>query len=479
MRDFFRELSRRAVAAGARPAIVGPAHTFSYQDLLSRIRAGAQWAQALPNRVGLLFGGAADCLVADLALSFAGKELVPLPAFFSDAQLAHIIATTALSHVVSDKVCGDRARRLGLMASELGAAADCGREPAADARRIIFTSGSTGRPKGVRLSARQVLASTAALAEATGAGADDRYLSLLPSALLLEQIAGIYVPLSVGAAVHLPDGSFGGPHPRSIASMIEEAKPTATVLVPELLMAWLRDLTALDRSAPRSLKYVAVGGAPVPAQLASAAWARGLPVYQGYGLSECCSVVCLNRPGDPGLGTVGRPLPGVRVTIESGEIVVDGPTVMDGYLTEPAVAGPWPTGDLGSFDPGGRLIVKGRKDNVIVTSAGRNVSPEWVEDLIAADPRIRRCVVVEHDGALAVVITPVDKSITTWTAPLRQILSDTTRTAPDYAKPRQCLVLSDQEFAELDLLTANGRPRRSAIRALVTQRSRLLADQLT
>jgi hypothetical protein len=62
---------------------------------------------------------------------------------------------------------------------------------------------------------------------------------------------------------------------------------------------------------------------------------------------------------------------------------------------------------------------------------------------------------------------------------LRQILTDTPRTAPDYAKPRQCLVLSDQEFGELDLLTANGRPRRSAIRSLVAQRSRLLADQLT
>ncbi len=159
------------------------------------------------------------------------------------------------------------------------------------------------------------MASASALAEATGAGADDRYLSLLPSALLLEQIAGIYVPLSVGACVHLPDGSFGGPRPRSIAGMVEEAKPTATVLVPELLTAWLHELTTLDRAPPPSLKYVAVGGAPVPARLASAAWARGLPVYQGYGLSECCSVVCVNRPGDPGLGTVGRPLAGVHVTI--------------------------------------------------------------------------------------------------------------------------------------------------------------------
>ena len=86
---------------------------------------------------------------------------------------------------------------------------------------------------------------------------------------------------------------------------------------------------------------------------------------------------------------------------------------------------------------------------------------------------------VEHEGALAVVMTCADNSITTCTAAMRQILADATRTAPDYAKPRQCLVLSDQEFAELDLLTPNGRPRHSAIRSLVAARSRLLADQLT
>ena len=206
---------------------------------MSRIRAGAEWAQVLPDRVGLLFGSAADCLVADLALSFAGKELVPLPACFSDAQLAHIIATAALSHVVCDDVRSS-SPQAGTGGERAGRTADCGREPAADARRIIFTSGSTGRPKGVRLSARQVLASASALADATGASADDRYLSLLPSALLLEQVdPGIYVPLSVGACVHLPEGSFGGPHPRSIAGMVEDAIPTATVLVPALLTAWM------------------------------------------------------------------------------------------------------------------------------------------------------------------------------------------------------------------------------------------------
>jgi long-subunit acyl-CoA synthetase (AMP-forming) len=153
--------------------------------------------------------------------------------------------------------------------------------------------------------------------------------------------------------------------------------------------------------------------------------------------------------------------------------------VMNGYLTEPDTSGPWPTGDLGSFDPDGYLVVKGRKDNVIVTGEGRNVSPEWIEDMIAADRRIKRCIVVEHHGKLISVVTPVDKSITTCIGPLREMVVDAVRHAPDYAKPRQCLILTDDDFRKFDLLTPNGRPRRAAIRGLVAERSRFLSGQLT
>ncbi len=152
---------------------------------------------------------------------------------------------------------------------------------------------------------------------------------------------------------------------------------------------------------------------------------------------------------------------------------------MDGYLSEPPVAGPWPTGDLGSFDPAGRLIVKGRKDNVIVTSAGRNVSPRvgrGADRRQFPHPALRRG---RARGCPRGRGAARDKSITTSTAAVRQILADAASNAPDYAKPRQCLVLSDQELGELDLLTPNGRPRRSAIRSLVAERSRLSAAQLT
>jgi long-chain acyl-CoA synthetase len=478
MRDFFRQLSRRGAALGDKPAIVAPGCTYSYRSLLNRIRDGAEWARGLPARVGLLSGKTADSLVADLALSFAGKELVPLPAFFSDSQLAHIIRTARLTHAVSDSVWGDRASRLGLTTSELGALAASGSEPAAEARRIIFTSGSTGEPKGVRLSSRQVLASATAIAQATDASVADRYLSVLPNALLLEQIAGVYVPFLVGASVHLPPASFGGPNAASIASIAEETRPTVTVLVPELLVAWLNELESLSQFGPPSLRYIAVGGAPVPDRLASDAWRRGLPIHEGYGLSECCSVVSVNRTNHRGPGTTGQPLAGVQVTIEQGEIIVSGPTVMDGYLTEPDTSGVWATGDLGSFDPHGRLVVQGRKDNIIVTNTGRNVSPEWIEEMVRADRRIKRCILVEQEGELVSVITPVDESITACTPALHQILVHASGAAPEYAKPRRCLVLSDQEVRDLDLVTPLGRPRRSAIRSVVAERRHFLSGRL-
>jgi len=477
MRAFFEKLSGRLPVGGLQPAVVRPGLCLTYRDLIARTREGAEWSRALPSRVGLLFTGMADHMLADLALSYAGKEIVPLPSFFSDAQLAHIVRSTKIAHVLCDAVSIARARGLGLIAAELGAAPCASNEPALESRRVIFTSGSTGQPKGVRIASRQILASVGALAEATGARPDDRYLSLLPSALLLEQIAGIYLPLFVGGCICLPAPS-SSPVAGSLCGIAEGANPTATVLVPDLLAAWCRELEQRNRRGPQSLRYIAVGGAPVSQSLLKAARRRGLPVHEGYGLSECCSVVTLNRPGDQETGTSGRPLAGTQVTIEDGEIIVAGPTVMDGYFGEADIPPRWPTGDLGRVDRAGRLIVEGRKDNLIVTAAGRNVSPEWIEGMIAEDHSISRCVVVEHEGALVAVVTPARASIVGHgRADLLAAVANATRHAPTYAKPRRCLIVTDTELHALDMFTSNGRPRRAAIRTLVGERSRCLDAQ--
>ena len=475
MHEFFEGLLHQAAVAGDNAALVSANGALSYRTLLERVRGHAQWATRLPHRVGLLFTKGADCVVCDLALSFAGKELVPLPEFFSDAQLLHIAQVAELSDVVADQASAERVKRLGLTAHELDAESVTNIAPVTGAGRVIFTSGTTGKPKGVCLSGRQLLASVAALAEASGASAADRYLSVLPNALLLEQIAGTYLPLSSGAAIHLPGVLASSPEGQLTAA--ERAGATATVLVPELLAAWVEELQARGSRAAGSLRFIAVGGAPVSQHLATAAWQHGLPVYEGYGLSECSSVVSVNRPDARRAGTVGRPLSQVAVDIDEGEIVVSGPTVMNGYFGEPRISGSWHTGDLGHFDAEGFLIVTGRKDNVIVTAAGRNISPEWVEDLIAADSRVRRCVVVAHERELVALIIPTDASVCSDSSAMQNLVASAAGDLPDYAKPRRYLAMSDQEFRRLNLLTANARPRRFEVSQVVAERSRSLQLQ--
>ncbi len=462
MREFFDSLARRAAADGNRTAIVSGNAILSYAALCGKVRAMAAAATDLPERVGLLVSQGADGIVFDLALSFAGKEIVPLPEFFSEAQLTHIARKTGLTHAATDAASADRVQRLGLVAHPLGAAAVPGMTPASEARRIIFTSGTTGTPKGVCLSGAQMLASAEALAEASSATGRDRYLSVLPNSLLLEQIAGIYLPLSVGATVVLP-GAHGSFRASQLADCVEQSKATATVLVPELLYAWLNELRIAARRAPSSLRFVAVGGASVSAQLADEAWSRGLPIYEGYGLSECCSVVCVNRPGARHAGTVGRPLKNVQIAIDDGEIVVSGPTVMRGYVGEPPANGTWRTGDLGALDDAGFLRIIGRKDNVIVTGAGRNVSPEWIEQVIEASGRVKRCVVVGHRQELAALIVPKNASLCGNDLALRDLVADATHQLPDYARPRRYAAMTEQQLGRLDLFTPNQRPRRSLI----------------
>src|ERR1700719_4088771 len=174
MHEFFEALLHQAAVAGTNAALVSANGVLSYRALVERVRGHAQWATRLPHRVGLLFAKGMDCVICDLALSFAGKELVPLPEFFSDAQLLHIAQAAQLSDVVADRASADRAMRLGLTVHQLDAESVINIAPAAGAGRIIFTSGTTGKPKGVCLSGRQLLASVAALAEASHASATDR-----------------------------------------------------------------------------------------------------------------------------------------------------------------------------------------------------------------------------------------------------------------------------------------------------------------
>jgi long-subunit acyl-CoA synthetase (AMP-forming) len=149
---------------------------------------------------------------------------------------------------------------------------------------------------------------------------------------------------------------------------------------------------------------ICCGGAPVHPEVLHHLADLGIPIYEGYGLSENSSVVSWNRPGAARIGTVGTPLPHVEVRLAADdEILVRSTSLFDGYTRDDPSSCPvdeqgWlHTGDLGAIDDDGFLRVTGRKKNMIITSSGRNIAPEWVEAQYATIPGVSAVAVVGNE----------------------------------------------------------------------------------
>jgi long-subunit acyl-CoA synthetase (AMP-forming) len=477
MRQLFDSMKRHAAEAGDLTAVSDPHGQLSRRALFARVVALAADLKAKPRTVGIYAPNGVAWVIAQLACALAGKIAVPLPTFFSPAQLGHVVRDASVELILAAEQAAALAVQSGVPTNvidihRLGAAVPgAGLPDVIDGfGQIIYTSGSTGQPKGVRHQSGQIAWSAAALGSATGARATDSYLSVLPLPLLLETICSIFIPASLGAYVHFDVGlaeRIGRGDATGIAKAFETHRPTMSVLVPQLLKHWVAELEAVSQTAPSSLRFVAVGGAPVPNQLANAAWRSGIPVHEGYGLSECCSVVAVNRPGERRPGTVGQPLSGLSVSIDEGEIVVDGPSITDGYLRQKSANRPWRTGDLGEIDRDGFITVQGRKDSLLVTSFGRNVSPEWIETMLLADLRIALCTVTGHgEPHLTALLIPTPQGADWFAkatrADILELLSRLCSDAPEYAVPRACVVVSLEDALNNQLLS-NGRPIRDKI----------------
>jgi long-subunit acyl-CoA synthetase (AMP-forming) len=480
MQRLFDSMKRHASEAGELLAVSDQHGQLSRRELFARVTALAGDLKGQPRTIGICAPNGLGWVIAQLACAFAGKIVVPLPTFFSPAQLGHVVRDASVELVLASEQTTALAAQSGVPTDvidihRLGA----GLPDVIDGfGQIIYTSGSTGQPKGVRHQSGQIAWSAAALASATGAGATDSYLSVLPLPLLLETICSIFIPTSLGAYVHFDTAladQVGRGDATGIAKAFETHRPTMSVLVPQLLKRWVAELQAVSQTASPSLRYVAVGGAPVPKQVADAAWGLGIPVHEGYGLSECCSVVAVNRPKERRPGTVGQPLEGLSVSIDDGEIVVDGPSVTDGYLGQGPANKPWRTGDLGEIDRDGFVTVHGRKDSLLVTSFGRNVSPEWIETMLLADPRIAFCTVAGHgEPHLTVLLIPSPQGAA-WLAQatradILELLSDRCSDAPKYAVPRAYVIVSIEQALSHQLLS-NGRPIRKKIGKFVLERA--------
>ncbi|MGE4405207.1 AMP-binding protein [Pseudomonas sp.] len=441
----------------------------SYAELRHEVAARAGRLEALGvQRVALALDNGLDWALWDLALLRAGLVCVPLPGFFSPAQQAHVLQHAGVDCLIGTAgpltaCAGFEQHEPGLFLRQPIAATPV----PAGTLKITYTSGTTGQPKGVCLDARAQLAVAESLWQASSPCDIRHHLCVLPLATLLENIAGLYAPLLAGARVELRalaevgfSGSAGFDLPRFLATL-NESRPHSLILLPQLLLA-LVSAAEQGLPLPPSLRFIAVGGGRVAPQLLERAERLGLPVYEGYGLSECASVVCLNTPGARRIGTVGRPLPHVEVRLaEDGEVLVRGPRML-GYLGEPALDDEWlASGDLGHFEDG-FLILHGRKKHQFVTAYGRNVNPEWVEAELVQQAPIAQAWL--HGEALAQnVAVLVPRRADCSDAELARAVERVNVGLPDYARAHHWLRAAEPFCSDNGLATANGRLRRPAL----------------
>ncbi len=315
-----------------------------------------------------------------------------------------------------------------------------------DLATVIYTSGTTGPPKGVMLTHANFIANYLGAREYIKASDEDIALSFLPLCHVFERLAGYYFMTFHGAVIAYATSM------QTVAEDIQVVRPTISAAVPRFyekvharilervaqaspaaqrlfrscvnaglersrcclqgkrpsLKLSLRYALArrivfnkLRKSLGGRLRFFISGGAPLGQELAEFFYSAGVLILEGYGLTETSPVIAVNREDDFKFGTVGKPLPNVEVKLaEDGEILTQGPCVMKGYFeneqaTAEVMKGGWfHTGDIGVFTDDGHLKITDRKKDIIVTSGGKNVSPQNIENLILTDPLFAQAVVI-------------------------------------------------------------------------------------
>jgi long-chain acyl-CoA synthetase len=314
-----------------------------------------------------------------------------------------------------------------------------------DLASIIYTSGTTGRPKGVMLSHGNFISNIKSLDTVVPFTDTDLVLSFLPLSHVLERTA-TFLSLYNGASIAYAESV------ESVAENLVEVRPTIMVSVPRLfekiyqkimdqvlagsaLKKWLffwalkigKDAAARTIAGERvpkrlafrrglarrlvfskisaktggRIKFFVCGGAPISPDIVEFFYAMGLIILPGYGLTETSPVLSGNTLDDYRFGTVGKPIPGVEIRIAAdGEILARGENVMLGYYkseaeTAEAMSGGWfHTADIGHLDSDGFLIITDRKKDLLVTSGGKNVAPQPIENLLQMNLYIRSAVIL-------------------------------------------------------------------------------------
>lgn len=445
-----------------RPALVTATEVLTYGDLGRRARGLVDHldGMGLAGRpVALVPTLRPETVVAIYALLELGSPIVLLHPRLTSGERAALVSTAGAA-LVLDETWTDR--DLPEATPRAAAAPRIHDEEAPMA--ILFTSGSSGSPKGVVLSRRAFGAAAAASAANLDWRADDRWLLCMPVA----HVGGLSViTRCLAARVPVVLSAWTG-SVEALLGNVARQRATILSLVPTMLARILED--GPERPFPEHVRAVFIGGDAARPSLVRAAAASHVPVLTTYGLTEACSQVATQVYGEPPSfdGAIGPPLPGVEVRIEGGEIQVRGANMFSGYFPldrgpSPFLEGGWfPTGDLGELDEGGRLRIRGRRSDLIITG-GENVDPAEVERSLASCPGVRDVCVFgvadERWGQIvAAAIVPLDGAAAPSLASIAQYASESLAA---HKRPRAAAL------CEALVLNATGKIDRRATAALV------------
>lgn len=388
--------------------------------------------------------------------------------------------------------------------------------PPNDLATIIYTSGTTGNPKGVMLSHGNILENSRGALSVAEIFPGDTFLSFLPLSHALERTVGCYLPMMAGATVAFARSAF------TVQQDLQDIQPTVLITVPRLfekvnerlekkladasgLMRWLVRMAEragithfliqqgrarwgvaqllyplLDLVIGRKvraalggrLRIVVSGGAPLISSIADRFLGFGIPILQGYGLTECGPVVSSNHPEANYPDSVGEVLPKTELKIkeDGGELLVRGPGIMLGYWGQPEEtdkvidSGKWlHTGDVAEVRDN-HLYITGRIKDILVLSNGEKISPADIEIAILQDPYIDQ-VIIAGEGrpflSALVVVNEQGRAVTKQELSMR--ISSRMASFPGYAKVKRLIILNESWTIEQGLVTPTMKLRRERI----------------